>query len=65
MFDKILNLAIVVTILTFLIPRDMERTDRAKEIAREMNCEYLGSARDLGPVKFLDCNGEIKLIRVK
>lgn len=52
-------------IMVYLIPRDIERTSRAQEIAKEMGCEYIGSARDLGSVKFLDCNGEIKIIRVK
>lgn len=71
MFDKILNSAIAITFLTFiglvffLIPDDLERTDRAKEVAKEMNCEYLGAARDMGSVRFLDCNGEIKLIRAR
>lgn len=54
-----------VVLLAYLIPRDMERNDRAKEIAKEMGCEYIGSARDLGSIKFLDCNGEIKIIRVR
>ena len=71
MFDKILisifSLGILATIalLVILIPQDIEKTDRAKEIAKELNCEYLGSARDMGSIKFLDCNGTIKLIRVK
>lgn len=71
MFDKILISSLALIFLTliglmfWLIPQDMERTDRAREIAREMNCEYLGSARYMNSVKFLDCNGEIKLIRVK
>ena len=71
MFDKILisifSLGILATIalLVILIPQDIEKIDRAKEIAKEMNCEYLGAARDMGSVKFLDCNGTIRLIRVK
>ena len=47
------------------IPRDFERTYKGKEIAQEMGCQYIGSARDLNTVKFLDCDGQIKMIRVK
>lgn len=69
--DKFLNvmigLFVVVCIwaIFYALPRDIERTDRAKEIAQSMGCEYIGSARDLSSVKFLDCNGEVKAIRVK
>lgn len=49
----------------FLIPQDFERTDKAKDIAQEMGCQYIGSARDLNSIKFLDCAGTIKMIRVK
>lgn len=71
MFDKILisifslGILAIIALLVILIPQDIERTDRAKQIADQLNCEYLGSARDMNSVKFLDCNGEIKLIRVK
>ena len=58
-------LVLFVGIMAYLIPRDIERTSKAEAIAKEMGCEYLGSARDLNSVKFLDCNGEIKIIRVK
>ena len=51
--------------MVYLVPRDLERTARGEAIAKEMGCEYIGSASDLGSVKFLDCNGEIKIIRVK
>lgn len=56
---------VFVGILAYVIPRDIERTDRAQEIASKMGCTLIGSARDLNSVKFLDCNGEVKLIRVK
>ena len=61
----IVMLVAFVGLMAYLIPRDIERTSKAKAIADEMGCEYIGSARDLNSVKFLDCNGEIKVIRVK
>lgn len=69
--DKLIKWAFIflvvlfVGILAFVIPRDIKRTDRAQEIANNMGCTLIGSARDLNSIKFLDCNGEIKLIRVK
>ena len=66
-FKGMIGLLIIgfVVILAYLIPRDIERTARGEAIADQMGCKYLGSARDLNSVKFLDCNGEIKMIRVK
>lgn len=55
----------MIAILGYAIPRDIERTEKGKAIAEQMGCDYIGSARDLNSVKFLDCNGEVKVIRVK
>jgi formate hydrogenlyase subunit 4 len=69
--DKLFNIfavtmaVVLIGVLAYAIPKDIERTDRAQEIAKAMGCEYVGSARDLNSIKFLDCNGEIKMIRVK
>lgn len=52
-------------ILIYVIPRDIDRSNRAEKIADEMGCIVIGSARDLNSVKFLDCNGEVKAIRVQ
>lgn len=52
-------------ILIYAIPRDIALSNRAEMIANEMGCIVIGSARDLNSVKFLDCNGEVKLIRVQ
>ena len=71
MLDRILKGMLIllvggfVLLMFYVIPRDIERSDRAKEIADQMGCTVIGHARDLGSVKFLDCNGEVKLIRVK
>ena len=71
MGDKILKIAMIVIagatilFLAYAIPSSIERDNRAEAIAKDMGCEYIGSARDLASIKFLDCNGEIKIIRVK
>lgn len=71
MIDKLLSVFIMVlvigtiVILAYAIPQEYERSDRAKAIADQMGCEYIGSARDLNSIKFLDCNGEVKVIRVQ
>ena len=49
----------------WVIPNDIARADRARDIAKQQGCEYIGSARDLPQVKFMDCGGEIKMMRVK
>ena len=51
--------------LLYMVPKVIERDNRAQEEAKAMGCEYIGSARDLGSIKFLDCNGQIKIIRVQ
>lgn len=69
--DKLLTgmfwllLAFVVVLLMYLIPRDIDRTNRAEELAKQMGCDLIGSARDLGSVKFFDCNGDVVMKRVK
>ena len=55
----------IIAILVYFIPKEMKRHDRAEKIATEMGCELIGSARDLNSVKFIYCNGEVKIIRVK
>ena len=57
--------ALAVGVLAYAIPRDIDRANRAEAIAESMGCNYIGSARDLNSVKFIDCNGEVKVIRVK
>ena len=57
--------AVTILFLVYIVPKDIERDLRTEQIAKEMGCTYIGSARDLGSVKFLDCDGEIKLIRVR
>lgn len=56
---------ILLAILVYALPREVKRESKTKEVVEEMGCEYIGTARDLNSVKFLDCNGEIKLVRVK
>lgn len=74
-FDKVLKLLFwvmvalialsIVIICVYLIPRDIDRVNRAEKMAQQMGCEYIGSARDLNSVKVFDCNGEIVMKRVK
>lgn len=59
------TMIVIITILVYFIPKEMKRHDRAEEIATEMGCELIGSARDLNSVKFIDCNGEVRIVRVK
>lgn len=62
----IITLALIlVAMLVVAIPREVKRGNKTKEVAKEMGCEYIGTARDLTSVKFFECNGEIKLVRVK
>lgn len=63
-FMGILFLA-AISFLIYAGSKGKELSEIAQEISKEMGCEYLGSARDLPNIKFLDCNGEIKLIRVR
>lgn len=53
-----------VVFMGWAIPEHIERTSKAKE-AIDVGCVYLGSARDLNSVHFYDCNGEIKMKRIK
>lgn len=69
--DKIFMSLVFITLLGFLVllvllvPDRAEQTSKAKQISRNMNCEFIGGARDLQSVYFLDCNGEVKMIRVE
>ena len=67
MFVILMGTAVILLawVFVYAIPRDLERSDKAKEIAQEMGCQYIGSARDLNTIKFIDCDGQIKMIRVK
>jgi hypothetical protein len=56
---------LVASIIFWLIPKEIARSDRARDIAKQQGCEYIGSARDLPQVKFMDCSGEIKMVKVK
>lgn len=58
--------AVAICALLFIaIPQEMDRSDRSRVIANEMGCVYIGYARDLTSVRFFDCNGVIKMERVK
>jgi hypothetical protein len=52
-------------VVFWVMPKEIARTDQARTFAEQQGCEYLGSARDLLEVKFMDCGGEIKMMRVK
>ena len=58
-------MVIVGSIFIFhLIPDSMRFVDRGKKVADDMHCEYLTSIKSTD-VRVLDCNGEIKMVRVK
>lgn len=61
----ILAVGITIGLLMIRIPQIIDQDDRAETIAAEQGCEYIGNARDLRSVKFMDCNGEVKVYRVK
>ena len=52
-------------LLFVVLPEDMERSARAKQLADDMGCTYIGSARDLNSVKFFQCGDDIVLKRVR
>lgn len=47
-----------------LIPQAIQRDNRAEE-ATELGCKYIGHPRDLNTVYFYDCDGEVRMKRVK
>lgn len=58
---------IVILALTFfwLVPIESRRASEARRIAEDRGCEFIGRARDLGTVYFLDCGGRVEMVRVK
>lgn len=63
----VMGLAIVTLmfVVVILLPDQLDRESRAKDIAIESGCTYLGHARDLNTVFFFDCAGTIVMKRVK
>jgi hypothetical protein len=57
--------SVMAAVVFWVMPKEIARTDQARAFAEQQGCEYLGSARDLREVKFMDCAGEIKMVRVK
>ena len=55
----------LVALLIWAVPREMDRAGKAHGIAQSQGCEYVGRARDLHSIYFMDCGGEIRMIRVK
>ena len=55
-------LAAALCVMFFVfIPDWHAKEKRAKEIAESMKCEYLGSAKNLDNVRFVNCNGEVRM----
>jgi predicted secreted protein len=52
-------------VVFFILPAIKTQDNQSDIIAKEMNCTDLGTARDMRVVRFFDCNGEIKLVKVK
>lgn len=53
-------IGVIMVLLFAVFPRKA-----ALDIAAETGCEYIGIARDVPSVGFFDCNGEVKLKRLK
>ena len=51
--------------LFVLVPAQVQRMTKAENNPPEEGCVFLGNARDLTTVFFYDCNGEIKMKRIK
>lgn len=60
-----LVVALFIGLLAWAIPQSIERSNKADELASQMGCVSLGHARDMNSVYFFDCNGVIKLERIK
>jgi len=56
---------IIIVLFFWIIPQDISRNEKAEEWAKQNNCEYIGSARNLNSVKFFECDGEVKMQRMK
>ena len=56
---------ILIVSIPFVLASVKDQEDRADQLAASMGCENLGSARYVESVKFFDCGGEIKLVRVR
>lgn len=56
---------VVIGIIIYVIPREVERSDNASVWATENGCKSLGHARDINSVYFFDCDGQIILKRFK
>ena len=65
---KILIGAGVILMITLIVlgaSKDLRRTNQAKELGMNENCQYIGRARDLNSVAFFDCDGKIVMWRVE
>jgi len=65
--DKVFiaGLAFMAVLVALIAVSDVEKVEQAEKKAQDMDCEYIGRARDLGSVAFFDCKGEIVMRRVK
>jgi hypothetical protein len=57
--------AVMAAVVFWVVPTEIARSDRVRAVAEQQGCEYLGKARDLSEVRFMDCDGEIKMVRAK
>ena len=56
---------LIAAALCWMIPQLFAERDRRIQHAASIGCEYIGQARDLNSVAFYDCNGVIRMERVK
>ena len=55
----------ILVLLGWAVPNESRRSSEAHRIADSRGCEFIGRARDLGSVYFLDCGGKVEMVRVK
>lgn len=49
----------------YAIPRFQAEHDRRIDFGKRHGCDYIGQARDLNSVAFYDCNGVVRMERVR
>ena len=59
------GILLMFALIVFGAYKDSKRSNQAKELGMNLNCEYIGRARDLNSVAFFDCDGKIVMWRVK
>lgn len=56
---------LIIAATCWIVPQVFAEKERRVQHAASIGCQYIGSARDLNSVAFYDCNGVVKMERVK